>query len=40
MGTIEQDIEQWAKSTLPVYEFMDLSRKRGNWTTNYQGNLS
>ncbi len=25
MGTIEQDIEQWAKSTLPVYEFMDLS---------------
>jgi acyl-coenzyme A thioesterase PaaI-like protein len=24
MGTIEQEIEQWAKSTLPVYEFMDL----------------
>lgn len=25
MGTSEQAIEQWLKSALPVYEFMDLS---------------
>ena len=25
METIEQEIEQWAKARLPVYEFMDLS---------------
>jgi len=25
VGTIEQEVEQWAKSTLPIYEFMGLS---------------